>query len=61
MDNECESKVVEKIGNESECKKGENALNPSNLTVVYFALSFAVICDAFWYFMLSGVEPFALK
>lgn len=47
MDNECESKVVEKIGNESECKKGENALNPSNLTVVYFAFSFAVICDAF--------------
>lgn len=58
---ERECKVAEKIGNECECKKGGNALNPSNLTVVYFALSVAVISDAFFYFVLSGVEPFALK
>lgn len=58
---ECECKGVEKIRNECECKKGGNTLNPSDLTVVYFALSVAVISDAFFYFMLSGVEPFALK
>lgn len=61
MGDECECKVAEKIGNECECKMGENTLNPSDLTVVYFALSIAVISDAFFYFMLSGVEPFALK
>lgn len=60
-DNECKSKVVEKIGNECECEKRGNALNPSNLTWAHFAPFFVVVCDAFLCFMLSGVAPFALK
>jgi len=61
MDNKYECKIVEKIGTECECEKGKNTFSPSNLTLVYFALFFAVVYDAFLYFILNGIVPFALK
>lgn len=43
MDNECKCKVVEKIGNECECKKGNTAFNPSNLWFILLSLQSFVV------------------
>lgn len=43
MDNECE--VVEKIGNECECKKGKTSFSPSNLML---------------FDVLSSLQPFVM-
>lgn len=41
-------------------KRGKNALNPCNLRFI-LCFSLQSFGDAFLYFMLSGVVPFAIK